>query len=87
MISGFAHEYCGFIELTADELRHHNENRRERGLAPMKYTHFCIKKFDYGVKRDGYWTTDDMIEHAEEVIDGLDTKYAWQREISIPFSF
>ena len=55
MLSGFAHEYLGFIELTDDELLSCNEKRAKRGLPPMKYKHFCLKKFDYGKNRE-VWT-------------------------------
>ena len=75
MLSGFAHEFLGFITLTEEELRRANEARRKRGVEPMSSRHFCVKAFDYGANRDGYWVTDDMINHAEEVIDGLDAKF------------
>ena len=75
MISGFAHEFKGFISLTEDELKSCNEARRKRGAAPMENKHFCVKAFDYGANRDGYWVTDDMIDHCEEVMDGLDAKF------------
>lgn len=52
MLSGFAHEYKGFIELTDDELASCNVKREARGLPAMKYKHFCLKKFDYGKNRE-----------------------------------
>ena len=75
MISGFTEEYGGALKLTADELKACNATRNARGDTPMKYVDFCIKKFDYGKNRDGYWNTDDMIQHVIEVMDGLDAKY------------
>ena len=75
MISGFAHEFLGFIKLTPDELAKANRIRAARGDPPMEHLHFCIKKFDYGANRQGYWITDDMIEHCVEVMDGLDAKF------------
>ena len=52
MLSGWAHEYLGFIELTDAELARCNVKRVQRGLPPMKYKHFCLKKFDYGKNRE-----------------------------------
>ena len=75
MISGFAHEYLGLLKLTPDELDKANRIRAARGDPPMKHLHFCVKAFDYGVNRQGYWNTDDMIEHCVEVMDGLDAKF------------
>ena len=75
MVSGFAHEFLGFIKLTDLELEECNRIRGLRGDPPMEFLNFCIKKFDYGVNREGYWVTDDMIQHCVEVMDGLDVKF------------
>ena len=52
MLSGWAHEYLGFIELTPAELEKCNEDRAARDLPPMKHTNFCLKKFDYDKNRE-----------------------------------
>ena len=52
MISGFAHEFLGFIELTPHELMECNVSRAQRGLPPIKHRNVCVKKFDYGKNRE-----------------------------------
>jgi len=48
MISGFAHEYLGFVKLTDEELDNCNTKRAARGDPAMEFNNFCVKKFDYG---------------------------------------
>ena len=54
MLSGFAHEFAGFFELTDEELVKCNEARAERGDPPIKHKMFTLKKFDYGKNREVY---------------------------------
>ena len=52
MLSGFAGEYLGFVELTDAELAQVNEIRARRGDPPIEYNMFTLKKFDYGKNRE-----------------------------------
>ena len=77
MISGFAEEFLGFINISSAQLDAANATRRSRTehKCAMEHRDFMIKKLDYGKNREGYWIADDLIAHTIEVMDGLEAKY------------
>ena len=52
MLSGFAHEFCGFISLSDAELTECNDVRARRGDSPIEHNMFTLRAFDYGKNRE-----------------------------------